>query len=54
MAHAHYQHEHMSSHHPHLGDYERDYEHEDVCRYLARLHARKHPNHRRLATAAEL
>ena len=50
-----YQHEHMSSHHPHLGDYERDYEHEDVCRYLARRsHARKHPKYRRWATAAEL
>ncbi len=27
-----YQHEHVSSHHPHLGNYERDYEHEDLCR----------------------
>ena len=31
-----YQHEHITSHHPHLGDYERDYEHEDVCAFQAR------------------
>lgn len=50
-----YQHEHMSSHHPHMGNYERDYEHEDVCGYLARRSfARKHPRFGRLATAAEL
>lgn len=50
-----YQHEHMSSHHPHLGDYERDYEHEDTCRYLARRsYARKHPRMRRVATVVEI
>ncbi|MDE0887561.1 MAG: fatty acid desaturase [Myxococcota bacterium] len=50
-----YQHEHMSSHHPHIGDYERDYEHEDTCRYLARrsFH-RKHPRFRRLTTIVEI
>ena len=50
-----YQHEHMSSHHPHLGNYERDYEHEDVCRYLARhSYLSQHPTMGRLATLAEL
>lgn len=50
-----YQNEHMSSHHPHMGNYERDYEHEDTCRYLARRSfGRKHPRFKRLATAAEI
>ena len=31
-----YQHEHISSHHPYIGDYERDYEHEDICAFKAR------------------
>jgi sphingolipid delta-4 desaturase len=31
-----YQHEHVSSHHPYLGNYERDYEHEDICSFNAR------------------
>lgn len=31
-----YQHEHLSSHHPYIGDYERDYEHEDLCAFKAR------------------
>lgn len=31
-----YQYEHVTSHHPHLGDYERDYEHEDICSFNAR------------------
>ncbi len=31
-----YQHNHITSHHPHLGDYEGDYEHEDICRFFAR------------------
>lgn len=31
-----YQHEHISSHHPFIGDYERDYEHEDICAFKAR------------------
>jgi sphingolipid delta-4 desaturase len=50
-----YQHEHISSHHPHLGDYERDYEHEDVCRFLARRAFRsRHPRAQRALTVAEL
>jgi sphingolipid 4-desaturase/C4-monooxygenase len=50
-----YQHEHVSSHHPHLGNYERDYEHEDVCRFLARRAYRaRHPGHQHLLTVAEL
>jgi len=50
-----YQHEHMSSHHPHMGSYERDYEHEDVCGYLSRRSfKRNHPSYSRLATAAEI
>lgn len=50
-----YQHEHLSSHHPYLGDYERDYEHEDICRFAARRSLRaKHPRTQRLLTAAEL
>lgn len=31
-----YQHEHITSHHPYMGDYERDYEHEDICAFQAR------------------
>jgi sphingolipid delta-4 desaturase len=39
-----YQHEHVSLHHPFLGNYERDYEHEDNCRYQARRRFRAaHP-----------
>jgi sphingolipid delta-4 desaturase len=50
-----YQHEHISSHHPHVGNYERDYEHEDTCRFLARrAHRARHPRRQRLVTAAEL
>jgi sphingolipid delta-4 desaturase len=50
-----YQHEHVSTHHPYLGVYERDYEHEDVCRFLARRTFRaKHPGRQRLLTALEL
>jgi sphingolipid delta-4 desaturase len=50
-----YQHEHITSHHPYLGEYERDYEHEDICRYMARRAFRdRHPLYQRLLTAAEL
>jgi len=50
-----YQHEHLSSHHPHLGNYERDYEHEDVCRFLARRQYRAmHPARQHALTLAEL
>lgn len=31
-----YQHEHVTSHHPYIGNYERDYEHEDICAFQAR------------------
>lgn len=31
-----YQHEHITSHHPFVGDYERDYEYEDICAFQAR------------------
>lgn len=31
-----YQFDHVTSHHAHLGDYERDYEHEDICSFNAR------------------
>lgn len=33
-----YQHQHVSSHHPFMGNYERDYEHEDICSFNARRH----------------
>jgi sphingolipid delta-4 desaturase len=50
-----YQHEHVSTHHPYLGNYERDYEHEDICRFTARRTYRaKHPRLQHLLTAAEL
>jgi sphingolipid 4-desaturase/C4-monooxygenase len=50
-----YQHEHITSHHPFLGNYERDYEHEDICRFLARRSYRaRHRRAQRLLTAAEL
>ncbi len=32
-----YQHEHITSHHPYIGDYERDYEHEDICAFQSRM-----------------
>lgn len=39
-----YQHQHVTSHHPYVGDYERDYEHEDICALQARQHVqRTHP-----------
>jgi len=31
-----YQYEHVTSHHPFLGNYEKDYEHEDICSFNAR------------------
>jgi sphingolipid delta-4 desaturase len=50
-----YQHEHLSSHHPYMGDYERDYEHEDVCRFLARREYRgKHSALQPAIAAAQL
>jgi sphingolipid 4-desaturase/C4-monooxygenase len=51
----HYQHRHISSHHPHLGEYETDYEHEDQCMVVARANYRlKHPGRQRLLTAGLL
>jgi len=50
-----YQHEHLSSHHPFVGDYERDYEHEDLCAFKARemlVHDR--PRLQRVLTVATL
>ena len=50
-----YQHEHVTSHHRYLGDYERDYEHEDVCALLARRsYAARHPRRQRAVTLAIL
>ncbi len=40
-----YQHEHITSHHPYIGDYERDYEHEDICAFQSRMRLR-HDNPR--------
>ncbi|MEL7115608.1 MAG: fatty acid desaturase [Pseudomonadota bacterium] len=46
-----YQHEHISSHHPFIGDYERDYEHEDICAFQSRMQLRHdHPVVQRLLT----
>jgi len=39
--HAQYQLDHVRSHHPYLGDYERDYEHKDACRFRARALIRR-------------
>lgn len=32
-----YQHQHVTSHHPFIGDYDNDYEHEDLCAFQARF-----------------
>lgn len=44
--HAQYQLDHVCSHHPYLGDYERDYEHKDACRFWARASLRTERPHR--------
>jgi sphingolipid 4-desaturase/C4-monooxygenase len=50
-----YQHEHISSHHPHQGQYEWDYEHEDICGYMARRELRAHhPHYQRALTIATM
>jgi sphingolipid 4-desaturase/C4-monooxygenase len=50
-----YQHEHVSLHHPYMGDYERDYEHEDNCRLLARRRFRHdHPWIEKLLVGGQL
>ncbi len=50
-----YQHEHITSHHPFIGDYEKDYEHEDICALQARQHViRTHPRRQRALTLLTL
>lgn len=50
-----YQHEHLSSHHPYMGDYERDYEHEDLCAFKAReMVVQGRPRLQRALTVATL
>jgi len=50
-----YQHEHISSHHPYIGDYERDYEHEDLCAFQSRMQLRhENPMVQRLLTGLTL
>jgi len=50
-----YQHEHVSLHHPYMGNYERDYEHEDNCRLLARRQFRHdHPGTEKLLVFGQL
>jgi sphingolipid delta-4 desaturase len=50
-----YQHEHLSSHHPYMGDYERDYEHEDLCAFKAReMLVEGQPRLQRVLTVATL
>lgn len=50
-----YQYEHVTSHHPFLGNYERDYEHEDICSFNARRTIKsEHPGTQRLLTALTL
>ncbi len=50
-----YQHEHVTSHHRYMGEYERDYEHEDVCALLARRdYTARHPGRQRAVTLAIL
>lgn len=50
-----YQHEHVSLHHPFMGNYERDYEHEDNCHFLARRKFRDaHPVIEKFLVAAQI
>ena len=50
-----YQHEHISSHHPFIGNYERDYEHEDLCSFNARRRiTASSPARQRLLTSLTL
>ena len=50
-----YQHEHITSHHPFIGDYERDYEHEDICAFQSRMVLRSdRPGVQRLLTLLTL
>lgn len=50
-----YQHQHVTSHHPFVGDYDNDYEHEDLCALQARFAiGRTHPTLQKLLTALTL
>jgi len=50
-----YQHNHITSHHPHLGEYATDYEHEDQCRVAARkLYKAQDPRRQRWISAVLL
>jgi len=50
-----YQYEHVTSHHPYIGDYERDYEHEDICAFQSRMMLRsENPRLQHLLTAVTL
>ena len=50
-----YQHNHISSHHPHLGEYDGDYEHEDICRVISRrVYRAENPRRQHWLTAAQL
>ncbi len=50
-----YQHEHITSHHPYIGDYERDYEHEDICAFQSRMMLRSdRPGLQRVLTGLTL
>lgn len=50
-----YQHQHVTSHHPFVGDYDNDYEHEDICALQARQSVfRAHPTWQPLLTALTL
>jgi sphingolipid delta-4 desaturase len=50
-----YQHQHVSTHHPYIGNYERDYEHEDICSFNARRKIRlERPLANRLLTLFQL
>ncbi|MGR3715095.1 MAG: fatty acid desaturase [Shimia sp.] len=50
-----YQHQHVTSHHPFVGDYENDYEHEDICALQARQSVfRAHPTWQPFLTALTL
>lgn len=50
-----YQHQHVTSHHPFVGEYDRDYEHEDICALQARQFVtRTRPRLQRLLTVLTL
>ena len=50
-----YQHEHVSSHHAYTGIYDRDYEHEDICGYMARRNYKAtHPHRQKIVTLLTL